>query len=63
MKYKKETTERIIERAVGELYRGIYRLRIDNHHQTAYDTLGVILDLIVEERSNIRNTINQKEGK
>lgn len=46
--------EEIIENAVGELYRGFYRLRKSEQYQREYDTMGHILMMLQKDRQNLR---------
>lgn len=46
--------EDIIENAVGELYRGFYRLRGSKQYQREYDTIGSIINMLMEDRQHIR---------
>lgn len=46
--------EEIIENAVGELYRGFYRLRKSKQYQREYDTMGDILMMLQKDRRNLR---------
>lgn len=48
--------EEIIENAVGELYRGFYRLRKSEQHQREYDTMGSIINMLMEDRDHLRKT-------
>ena len=59
-KYNKEVTERIVEKAVGELARGIYRMQINDEHEKAFHTLGVILDMILDMRNELRVKIGHE---
>ena len=55
--YDRDETETMIENAVGQLYRGIYRMDKSGGLLEAYDTLGFVLDLIMKTREDIRNRI------
>ena len=46
--------EEIIENAVGELYRGFYRLRKSGQYQREYDIMGDILMMLQKDRRNLR---------
>lgn len=46
--------EEIIENAVGELYRGFYRLRKSEQYQREYDIMGDILMMLQKDRRNLR---------
>jgi hypothetical protein len=54
-KYKRDVTERILEKSVGELCRGLFRLMEDGHHKDAYSTMGIILNMLLEDREMLRN--------
>lgn len=46
--------EEIIENAVGELYRGLFRLRKTGQYQREYDTAGTIIDMLTRDRHHLR---------
>ena len=46
--------EEIIENAVGELYRGFFRLRKSEQYQREYDTMGAIINMLTRDRDHIR---------
>lgn len=48
--------ESIIETAVGELYRGFFRLRKLEQYQREYDTMGTIIDMLMKDRDHLRKT-------
>lgn len=48
--------EDIIENAVGELYRGFFRLRQSEQYQREYDEMGVIINMLMQDRQHIRKT-------
>lgn len=48
--------EEIIENAVGELYRGFYRLRKSEQYQREYDTMGSIINMLMRDRDHLRTT-------
>ena len=48
--------ESIIENAVGELYRGLFRLRDSKQYQREYDTMGTIINMLMKDRDHIRRT-------
>jgi hypothetical protein len=41
--------DQIIENAVGELYRGFYRLRQQKQYQEEYDSMGALLNMLMHE--------------
>ena len=44
--------EEIIENAVGELYRGFFRLRESKQYQREYDTMGSIINMLMVDREH-----------
>ena len=52
--------EEIIENAVGELYRGFFRLRESKQYQREYDTKGHIINMLMEDRDYIRKEYGVK---
>lgn len=46
----------IIENAVGELYRGFFRLRKSEQYQREYDTMGSIINMLMRDRDHLRKT-------
>jgi hypothetical protein len=48
--------DQIIENAVGELYRGFYRLRQQKQYQEEYDSMGALLNMLMQDRDYIRKT-------
>ena len=46
----------IIENAVGELYKGFYRLRKSEQFQREYDEMGVIINMLMQDRDHLRKT-------
>ena len=48
------TPEEIIEKAIGELYRGYYRLRQQHRYQDEYDEMGVLLNMLLQDRAHLR---------
>lgn len=48
--------EEIIENAVGELYKGFYRLRVSEQYQREYDEMGVIIHMLMQDRQHLRKT-------
>lgn len=48
--------EKIIETGVRELYRGFYRLRVSEQYQREYDTMGILISMLMEGRDHLRKT-------
>lgn len=46
----------IIENAVGELYRGFFRLRKSEQFQREYDEMGIIINMLMRDRDHLRKT-------
>ncbi len=46
----------IIENAIGELYRGFYHLRQQKQYQEEYDSMGVLMNMLLKDRVYIRKT-------
>lgn len=46
----------IIENAVGELYKGFYRLRKSEQFQREYDEMGIIINMLMQDRDHLRKT-------
>jgi hypothetical protein len=44
----------IIENAVGELYKGFYRLRKSEQFQREYDEMGIIINMLMQDRDHLR---------
>ena len=51
-----EQIEAEIEEALGELYRGFYRLRLAEAYQEEYDAMGAILNMLMQDRLHILKT-------
>jgi hypothetical protein len=51
-----EKIEAEIETAIGELYRGFYRLRKAEAYQAEYDSMGVLLNMLMQDRMHILKT-------
>ncbi len=51
-----EDPNEVIENAVGELYRGFYRLRQQKQYQEEYDSMGTLMDMLLKDRDYIRKT-------
>ena len=48
--------EEIIETGVGELYRGFHRLRTSEQYQREYDTMGSLINMLMQDRAHLRKT-------
>lgn len=48
--------EAIVENAVGELYRGFFRLRKSEQFQREYDEMGIIINMLMQDRDHLRKT-------
>lgn len=53
-----DDTENIIESSITELYKAFYRLRISGQHQREYDTMGVLINMLQQDRARIRRRYN-----
>ena len=49
-----EEANTIIELAVGELYRGFYKLRQAGQVQEEYSQMGTLMSMLVKDRDHIR---------
>jgi len=49
-----EDPNTIIENAVGELYRGFYKLRQSKQYQEEYDAMGSLLNMLTQDRDFLR---------
>jgi hypothetical protein len=54
VKYDRAETEKMIENGVGEISAGLFRLMEDGLKEEAYQTMGVILNMLLEDRDKIR---------
>jgi hypothetical protein len=52
------TPEKIIENGYAEIMRGCYRLRQAKKYQEEYDSMGVILNLLMQDRQHLREMYN-----
>ena len=43
-----------IDNGVDKMYRGFFRLRELNEYQEEYDSMGAILNMLMQDRDNIR---------
>ena len=48
--------ENEIETAIGELYRGFFRLRKAEAYQEEYDCMGALLNMLMQDRMHILKT-------
>ena len=46
--------ESIIENAIGELYRGYFKLREAEQYQEEYDSMGTLMNMLMKDRENLR---------
>jgi hypothetical protein len=51
-----EKIEAEIETAIGELYRGFFRLRKAGEYQREYDNMGALLHMLMQDRLHILKT-------
>lgn len=49
-------SNKIIENAVGELYRGFFQLRKAGKFQEEYNIMGTLLDMLIKDRQHLRET-------
>lgn len=49
-----EKANLLIEQSLGEMYRGFFRLRNLKAYQEEYDTMGVIIDMLMQDRQVLR---------
>lgn len=49
-----EKANLIVEEAVGEMYRGFFRMREMKQYQEEYDTMGTIINMLMEDRQRLR---------
>lgn len=45
--------EQIIENGIGELYRGLFRLRQTKQYKREYETMGIVMDMLGRDRMNL----------
>lgn len=48
-----KAAEEKIEEIVGQLFTYLYALRVEGAHQTAYDDMGIIMNMLMEDRHQI----------
>lgn len=51
-----ENPSTIIENAVGELYRGFFKLRQSKQYQEEYNSMGSLLNMLMQDRQYLRKT-------
>jgi hypothetical protein len=51
-----EKIEAEIETAIGDLYRAFYQLRYSGAYQAEYDSMGVLLNMLMQDRMHILKT-------
>lgn len=51
-----DNPDKIIDNAVGELYRGYYLLRQQKRYQEEYDSMGTLMDMLLKDRDYLRKT-------
>jgi len=49
-----DDANKIIEKAVGELYRGYFKLREAKEYQEEYDAMGTLMNMLMKDRDNLR---------
>lgn len=49
-----------IETAIGELYRGFFRLRKAEAYQEEYDAMGALMNMLMQDRLHILKTYKVK---
>jgi hypothetical protein len=45
---------KIIDKAVGELYRGFYHLRQQRQYKEEYDSMGALINMLMQDREYLR---------
>ena len=50
-----KTVQELFEDGFAEIMLGAFKLRKEGKYQEAYDELGVVLDLIMQDRQELRN--------
>jgi hypothetical protein len=50
----------IIEKGVGEIYRGFFLLRQAGEYQEEYDSMGAILNMLMQDRMHLLKTYKVK---
>lgn len=49
-----KTANEVIEAAVGELYRGYFKLHQEKKYQEEYDAMGTLMNMLMKDRDNLR---------
>ena len=49
-----EKANLLIEQSVGEMFRGFFQLRKLKEYQEEYDTMGVIINMLMNDRQFLR---------
>ena len=49
-----EKANLLIEQSLGEMYRGFFQLRELKEHQEEYDAMGVIINMLMQDRQVLR---------
>lgn len=49
-----KTPDQIIEDAIGELYRGYFKLREAKQYQVEYDSMGTLINMLTKDRQSMR---------
>jgi hypothetical protein len=49
-----EKANLLIEQSVGEMFRGFFQLRKLKEYQEEYDTMGVIINMLMQDRQVLR---------
>lgn len=56
MQPEDDIIESMIECGVGEIYRGFFRFRESKQYQREYDTMGAIINMLMQDRDHLRKT-------
>ncbi len=46
--------EKILEHGFSEMFRAFYRMRQAKDYQREYDTMGTVINLLMEDRAHLR---------
>lgn len=49
-----EEANKVIENAIGELYRGYFKLREAKQYQEEYDSMGTLITMLSNDRQFLR---------
>lgn len=60
MEPAEDEIEGIIENGYAEMMRGFFRLRQSGQYQREYDTMGHVINLLMEDRQHLRKTYKIK---